>query len=66
MDLSSTPPAKIMEAIRRGDLREKRALIESITHQPSDRAIHLLKLRERPSLAQRQCGVSRKGLDSLP
>src|SRR5262245_19633417 len=31
-----------MEAIRRGDLRDKRALIESITHQTSDRALHLL------------------------
>jgi HEAT repeat protein len=42
VDLSSTPHTKIMEAIHRGDLREKRALIESITHQPSDRAVHIL------------------------
>ena len=42
MDLSQTPHAKIMEAIRRGDLREKRALIDSISHQPSERAIQIL------------------------
>ena len=42
MDLSSTPHATIMEAIRRGDLREQRALIESLAHQPSDRAIQIL------------------------
>lgn len=42
MDLSSTSSAKILEAIRRGDLREKRALIESIAHQPSDRAVQIL------------------------
>jgi len=42
VDLSTTPPGKILEAIRRGDLREKRTLIESIAHQPSERAIQIL------------------------
>lgn len=42
MDLSTTSSAKILEAIRRGDLHEKRALIESIAHQPSDRAVQIL------------------------
>ena len=42
VDLSTTPPGRILEAIHRGDLREKRTLIESISHQPSDRALQIL------------------------
>lgn len=42
MDLSTTPPGRVLEAIHRGDLREKRALIESISHQPSERALQIL------------------------
>jgi HEAT repeat protein len=42
VDLSTTPPGKILEAIRRGDLREKRTLIESLSHQPTDRALQIL------------------------
>ncbi|HET9233577.1 MAG TPA: HEAT repeat domain-containing protein, partial [Candidatus Eisenbacteria bacterium] len=42
MDLSTTPPGRVLEAIRRGDLREKRTLIESISHQPSERALEIL------------------------
>lgn len=66
MDLRSTPPAAIMDAIRRGDLREKRALIEAIAHQPSDRAIQLLSeilqgeswyLRDMASKAMARMGV---------
>jgi HEAT repeat protein len=42
MDLSTSPPDKILEAIRRGDLREKKALIEALGCHPSERTIGVL------------------------
>jgi HEAT repeat protein len=42
MDLITSPPGKILEAIRRGDLREKRALIESLAEHPSERSVDIL------------------------
>jgi GTP-binding protein len=42
MDLSTSPPDKILEAIRRGDLRDKKVLIEALGRQRSERAVEVL------------------------